>query len=174
LIYAAIPIFVDGEHVVNLFAGQFFLEPPDIDYFRRQAAYYGYDVENYLDALNEVAVLDEKTVEQGSLFLSDLAELIALMAFEEKELLDFRDELELRVKIRTIELKKAFAEIKTLRGILPLCSFCKKIRDENGYWEQADAYIDKHSQADISHSVCPECMRKHYPEAYASICTDKK
>jgi len=62
------------------------------------------------------------------------------------------------------KLKKALDEIKTLQGILPLCSFCKKIRDDKGYWEQVDVYIHKHLQADISHSICPECMQKHYPE----------
>ena len=63
-------------------------------------------------------------------------------------------------------LKHAQDEIKTLEGILPLCSFCKKIRDDKGYWEQVDTYINKYSKADISHSVCPDCMRKHYPEVY--------
>ncbi len=61
-------------------------------------------------------------------------------------------------------LKQAEEEIKTLRGILPLCSFCKKIRDDKGYWEQIDVYIYKYSEADISHGICPECMKKHYPE----------
>ena len=62
-----------------------------------------------------------------------------------------------------LKQKKAAEEIKVLRGILPLCSFCKKIRDDEGYWEQVDIYIHKHSQADISHSICPECLKKHYP-----------
>lgn len=62
------------------------------------------------------------------------------------------------------ELQSAFKEIKTLKGILPLCSFCKKIRNDKGEWEQVDSYIHKHSQADISHSVCPQCMQEHYPE----------
>ena len=62
------------------------------------------------------------------------------------------------------ELQKALREIKTLRGILPLCSFCKKIRDDKGYWEKVDVYIHKYSQADISHSICPECAKKHYPD----------
>jgi hypothetical protein len=65
----------------------------------------------------------------------------------------------------TEELKKALYEIKTLRGILPFCSFCKKIRDDKGYWEQVDVYIHKHSQADISHSICPDCAKKHYPDS---------
>lgn len=62
------------------------------------------------------------------------------------------------------ELQEASAEIRTLRGFLPFCLFCKKIRDDNGYWERVDVYIAKHSQADISHGVCPECLKKHYPD----------
>jgi hypothetical protein len=64
----------------------------------------------------------------------------------------------------TEELKKALYEVKTLRGILPLCSYCKKIRDDKGYWEKVDVYLQKHSQADISHSICPECAKEHYPD----------
>lgn len=61
------------------------------------------------------------------------------------------------------ELQKALDEITSLRGILPICSFCKRVRDDKGYWEQVDIYITKHSPAEISHSVCPECVKKHYP-----------
>ena len=63
-----------------------------------------------------------------------------------------------------LKQRKAAEEIKILRGILPLCSFCKKIRNDKGYWEQVDIYIHKHSQADISHSICPECVKEHYPD----------
>ena len=73
----------------------------------------------------------------------------------------------------TYLLKQLQSEVNKLRGILPLCSFCKKIRDEKDYWEQVDVYIQKYSEADISHSICPECMKKHYPEQYASIETRK-
>ncbi len=62
-----------------------------------------------------------------------------------------------------VELKKALSEIKTLRGILPLCSYCKKIRDDKGYWEQVDVYISKHLSKDISHSICPDCLEKNLP-----------
>ena len=61
-------------------------------------------------------------------------------------------------------LKDSLAEIKTLRGILPLCSYCKKVRNDKGYWERVDVYIRKHSDADISHSICPECLEKYYPD----------
>lgn len=66
------------------------------------------------------------------------------------------------------KLEKALSEIKTLRGILPFCLFCKKIRDDKGYWEQVDVYIHKYSEADISHSICPECFKKNYPDVEKS------
>jgi steroid delta-isomerase-like uncharacterized protein len=61
-------------------------------------------------------------------------------------------------------LRQLLSEIKTLRGILPLCSHCKNIRDDKGYWEQVDVYIDQHTEADISHSICPKCASEHYPD----------
>jgi len=62
------------------------------------------------------------------------------------------------------ELRKALSEIKTLRGIVPICSNCKKIRDDKGYWAQVDSYVTKHTEAQFSHSICPGCMKKLYPE----------
>jgi phosphoserine phosphatase RsbU/P len=63
-------------------------------------------------------------------------------------------------------LNKALSDsldtIKTLEGILPICCICKKIRDDKGYWEQIEAYISDHSEAQFSHGICPECMEKHY------------
>jgi PAS domain S-box-containing protein len=67
------------------------------------------------------------------------------------------------------KLQKALVEIRTLRGTLPLCSFCKRIRDDNDSWEQVDVYIQQHTEADISHSVCPKCMKKNYPEVYKDM-----
>lgn len=54
--------------------------------------------------------------------------------------------------------------IETLRGIVPICSFCKQIRDDKGYWNKVEAYVAEHTDAQFSHSVCPSCMEKHYPE----------
>ncbi|MBI4776216.1 MAG: hypothetical protein HY788_18895 [Deltaproteobacteria bacterium] len=62
------------------------------------------------------------------------------------------------------ELEKAFAEIKQLRGIIPICSSCKKIRDDEGYWHMVEEYIQNHSDAQFSHGICPECFEKVYPE----------
>lgn len=61
------------------------------------------------------------------------------------------------------ELKVALAEVKTLSGLLPICSFCKKIRDDEGYWDQIESYIQRHSAATFSHSICRECAEKYYP-----------
>ena len=62
------------------------------------------------------------------------------------------------------ELKKTMNEVKTLRGILPICTNCKKIRDDDGYWEQVEKYIQNRSEAQFSHSLCPECAKKLYPD----------
>ena len=61
-------------------------------------------------------------------------------------------------------LQEALAEVKDLRSILPICSFCKKVRDDKGYWEQVESYISKHAHVDLSHGICPECMDKYYPD----------
>jgi phosphoserine phosphatase RsbU/P len=62
------------------------------------------------------------------------------------------------------ELRQALAQITTLRGILPICASCKKIRDDQGYWSQVETYISRHSEAQFSHSICPACMKTLYPE----------
>jgi PAS domain S-box-containing protein len=61
------------------------------------------------------------------------------------------------------ELRSSLAEIKTLRGIVPICSHCKKIRDDEGFWSQVEAYFSKHTDAKFSHGICPECRKKLYP-----------
>jgi PAS domain S-box-containing protein len=60
------------------------------------------------------------------------------------------------------ELQDALAHVKTLSGLLPICASCKKIRDDQGYWTQLEAYIRDHSEAEFSHSICPECRKKLY------------
>ena len=62
------------------------------------------------------------------------------------------------------ELQEALTPVKTLRGLLPICSHCKSIRDDQGYWGQIEAYIGNHSEAEFSHGICPECAKKYYPD----------
>ncbi|TKB07634.1 hypothetical protein [Desulforhopalus sp. IMCC35007] len=70
------------------------------------------------------------------------------------------------------DLSAAMAELKTLKGIVPICSYCKNIRDDKGFWSQVEAYVTKHTEAEFSHSICPQCIAKHYPE-YEDQITDK-
>ncbi len=58
------------------------------------------------------------------------------------------------------KLQEAMSNIKTLKGLLPMCAWCKKIRNDKGYWEQLDVYIREHSDADFTHGICPECMKE--------------
>jgi len=90
-----------------------------------------------------------------------------------EELNEFKNNLELLVEERTKELKKsnlelniALSEVKTLKGLLPICSSCKKIRDDNGYWSQIESYIRAHSHAEFTHSICPACAKNLYPDIF--------
>lgn len=64
------------------------------------------------------------------------------------------------------QLREALAQIKTLKGLLPICAACKKIRDDRGYWEQVEVYITERTDAEFSHSICPDCARKLYPGVF--------
>jgi len=68
--------------------------------------------------------------------------------------------LERKVDERTAELRNAVAQVETLRGLLPICAWCKKIRDDEGYWSEVEAYIAKRSGATFTHGVCPSCAEK--------------
>jgi len=65
-----------------------------------------------------------------------------------------------------VNLEKAISEVKKLSGMLPICASCKKIRDDKGYWNQIESYIKEHSEAEFSHSLCPECANKLYPDLF--------
>jgi len=62
------------------------------------------------------------------------------------------------------ELKNALAEVNQLSGLLPICAYCKKIRDDKGYWNQIEAYLQKHTEAEFSHGICPDCEKKIYAD----------
>ena len=69
-----------------------------------------------------------------------------------------------RLEKTTEQLQGALDSIKTLEGLLPICANCKNIRDDNGYWHQVEVYIRNNSKAEFSHSICPTCAQKLYPE----------
>ena len=70
-------------------------------------------------------------------------------------------ELQRRLADRVIALEHALEKVKMLQGLLPICSYCKKIRDDGNYWSQVDTYITEHSEAQFTHSVCPDCYTDH-------------
>ena len=71
---------------------------------------------------------------------------------------------ELLARVRThLELKRAREEIKTLRGLLPTCAWCRRIRNENGEWESIEKYVQEHTEADFSHGMCPDCLAEKFP-----------
>lgn len=62
------------------------------------------------------------------------------------------------------ELRQALAQVRTLRGLLPICAWCKKIRDDGGYWQKVEIYVEEHSHAEFTHGICPECMNRQKPQ----------
>jgi CHASE3 domain sensor protein len=107
------------------------------------------------------------------------ASLLAVVLSATAGLLVFHDLNERRLaaeklKASTAQLEKANAEltaaltnVKTLSGLLPICAHCKKVRDDRGYWNQIEAYISERSEADFTHSICPECAKARYPDLYS-------
>ena len=79
-----------------------------------------------------------------------------------KNEIETRKEAEAKKEMLIFDLQKTLKEVKALRGLLPICSSCKKIRDDKGYWNQIEAYISDHSEAQFSHSLCPQCVKKLY------------
>lgn len=79
-----------------------------------------------------------------------------------------RDKDELIVK-----LQEALEKVKKLSGLLPICSSCKKIRNDEGYWKQIEGYISEHSEAEFTHSICPDCFKKLYPNFIYDLKGDK-
>jgi hypothetical protein len=90
--------------------------------------------------------------------------VLAQRAMEAHQLAVERKQAEAEREKLIHELQEAMAKVKTLSGMLPICASCKKIRDDQRYWNQIEAYIRDHSEAEFSHGICPECMKKLYPD----------
>lgn len=286
LVDVAAPIFIENMHAGNIFIGQFFFEPPDIEFFTRQAEEFGFDKDPYLESLAKVPVLSTGQLNHAIDFLNNITTIVGSTGMVRKRLFELTNHLEQRVREQTAEItysnerlralseasfegiiisengviieannrlsdilgfrqgpelvgmkvtdiiapeersvvankvssgydrpyetlaiakdgtvfpiavhgrtfsflgrqvratairditaeKKAENEIQTLRDILPICSFCKRVRDDKGFWEQVETYFSKRSETDFSHSVCPECMKEHYPREGGRISRKK-
>jgi hypothetical protein len=84
--------------------------------------------------------------------------ITTILGLHNKELASRREEA-LRERAEALE------DVKTLRGLLPICAWCKKVRNDQGYWTQIEEYISKRSGASFSHGICPDCREKHFPNA---------
>jgi len=101
----------------------------------------------------------------GALYLDNRLEHNAFTSSDLKFLQLFANQAAVSIE-NAILHEQAQVEIKTLRGILPICANCKKIRDDEGYWQQVEIYVRDHSEARFSHGMCPDCMQDFYPEFY--------
>ena len=106
----------------------------------------------------------------SSLLLTAILGVALWFTLRKMALVPLEKEIELRKKTEAEreklikDLTEALAEVNTLSGLLPICASCKKIRDDKGYWNQIEEYIRDHSEAEFSHSICPECTKKLYPD----------
>ena len=113
------------------------------------------------DVFGTLCILDTKENTFG-------AQLESLMS-QFRELIEVHLALlhrDLTLETQARDLQSKLQEIKTLKGLLPICSTCKKIRDDKGYWHQVDTYIQEHTNTHFSHSICPECAKTLYPQFF--------
>jgi len=83
-----------------------------------------------------------------------------------KQEMDCRKEREAELRRSNEDLQRALKEVKVLRGLIPICASCKKIRNDGGFWQQLEEYLGEHSEAEFSHGLCQPCIKKLYPGVY--------
>lgn len=125
------------------------------------------------DVTNDIPVIfltvskETKDIDQG--FLCGGVDYISKPFRQEEVCARVRTHLHLRVLMKRqeqliIELQEALEKVKVLSGLLPICASCKDIRDDKGYWKQVEVYIQDHSEAAFTHSICPDCTKRLYPK----------
>jgi len=114
----------------------------------------------FLTANSNDAVLEEAKISEPFAYLLKPFEARQLRTNIEMALYKNKMEQEREQLIR--ELQGALATVKTLSGLLPICAWCKNVRDDTGYWTRVEAYLEKHSEARFSHGVCPDCAHEHF------------
>ena len=122
------------------------LDAEEIETIRKEVLFLNYEQSNLLRRLhktNSKLSQKEKSLEKRT-----------------QELNKVNEDLEKTI----INLKKALKQVKQLSGLLPICMHCKNIRDDKGYWTQIESYIQEHSEAEFSHSLCQDCAKKYYPD----------
>jgi CheY-like chemotaxis protein len=114
----------------------------------------------FLTANSDEAVLEQAKVSEPFAYL--------LKPFEERQLRTniemalYKSRMERERERLMRELQEALGTIKTLSGLLPICAWCKSVRDDSGYWMRVEQYVEQHTQATFSHSVCPDCAKRYF------------
>ena len=125
-------------------------------------------VNDLLEGLNriewEAPGLEESFLPAPNHPFRPVFDAITLIKGEFDEVMEERLQAQEALEEERNRLQKALDDVRTLRGIVPICASCKKIRDDKGYWNQVEVYVRDHTEAEFSHSICPECMKKLYPE----------
>jgi transcriptional regulator with GAF, ATPase, and Fis domain len=111
------------------------------------------------DTFGTICVLDSKENEYSEKFI-DILHQFKLMVESHLDLIQVNQRLEEKNKM----LEKALKEIKSLKRLLPICSICKRIRNDEGYWAEVDQYLHQYSEFEFSHGLCDNCFREKYPE----------
>lgn len=134
--------------------------------YRGETVLAAYEPVDVLD-LGIVAKIDLSEVREPFIIAIYRSLSVAVVAIIGGALIFFRitnpiiDELNATIA----KLEKALKEVKTLRGIVPICSYCKKIRNDQGFWDKVEVYVRDHTEANFSHGVCPECLEKYFPKS---------
>lgn len=140
---------------------------PDLDGLELSQRVRALDLPNYVYIILLTALTDKQRIIQGldagaDDYITkpyDRTELLARVRAGKRVI-----DLEKSLRQRNQELSDALAQVKRLKGLLPICMFCKKIRKDKNYWQQVEEYVADHTEADFSHSICPECLEEHYPD----------
>jgi ligand-binding sensor protein len=168
---ACAPIVIQGVHVANWLIGQNCVGDVDEARIAAYAEEIEADREEMLIAFRKMDKISEADFREKLSFLwimgsqlSDLAyrnlrhhQMLASLQEMTERLEKYKKNLEQLVDERT-------AQVETLSGLVPICMHCKKIRDDQGYWNQLEAYIEQRSKAEFSHSICQKCMEQYYPD----------
>jgi len=138
---------------------------PELDGLELCRRIRGLDLSSYVYIIVLTALTQKEKIIEG---LDAGADDYITKPFERTELLarvragERVIQLERSLRQKNKELSEALAQVRQLKGLLPICMFCKKIRNDENYWQKIEEYLAQHTGADFSHSICPECLQKHY------------
>jgi hypothetical protein len=108
------------------------------------------------------------TQNESLLLLQSFMGVTAAMTMTLAAVVSERRRTELQREALITELEQAFNKVKTLKGLLPVCAACRKIRDDQGHWDDLETYVRKHCDADFTHGICPSCAQELYPGVWKS------